>query len=95
MRGSAADSGWVGAFGIGGAAVEAGLQALLAALCAAAVMITKLARERVIYDDNLGLGAGWVRICRYDPLQTIRRAISLNCSTPMCSIRRSGRSEMP
>lgn len=42
-----------------GAAAEAGLQALLAALRAAAMPIAKLARERVIYDDNLALDAGW------------------------------------
>jgi hypothetical protein len=42
-----------------GDVAEAGLQALLAALRAAAMPIAKLARERVIYDDNLALDAGW------------------------------------
>ena len=40
-------------------AAELGLQALLAALRAAAVPIAKLTRERVIHDDNLALDAGW------------------------------------
>jgi hypothetical protein len=42
-----------------GDTAEAGLQALLAALRAAAVPIAKLTRERVIHDDNLALDAGW------------------------------------
>jgi len=41
------------------AAAEASLQALLGALRAAALPITKVARERVVHDDNLALDAGW------------------------------------